>query len=161
MSLERVIRGMRKEIDELYARIAGKGAGGGAPGTPGYNPAWFAATQVYVDPLNGSDAAAGTSSGAPLKTWAEVVRRYGSNQPTFNYGQSCAYFFLNSQTAGTDPIFFEPRVSGGGQALLEAVPAQVGPSFVGGAVTAKARGAPGTLLQVAGMPAGTVKKCTS
>ena len=40
-----------------------------APGTPSYNPAWYAQTAVYIDPQNvsgvASDANAGTTAGAP------------------------------------------------------------------------------------------------
>jgi hypothetical protein len=130
---------------------------GQAPGQPGYNPTWFATTGVWIDPVNGNDRLAGNVSGAPLKTWAEAVRRWGSDSPLLVDGQSVTVTFVNSQAAGVDPIFFEPRVSGGGQAILVGAAQVFGAAFELGAVTAKTRGAPGQLLTVATMPAGTLK----
>ena len=131
------------------------GSGGQAPGTPAYNPAWYALTAIWIDPVNGSDVNTGSAIGSPLKTWGEVVRRYGSTEPLFNYGQSCTYTFLNSQPAGSDPIFFEPRLTGGGQAILTATTAlfQAG-TFT--ELTAKVRGAggAGSLLKVTTSGAG-------
>jgi hypothetical protein len=146
------------------ARIANSGAAADttstpAPGTPAYNSTWYAATAIYIDPQNSSTHASDTNNGTtsitPLLTWAEVIRRYGSTSPVFNYGQSCTYTFLSAQTAGTDPIFFEPMISGGGHVALIGTPTLVADIPVGGTVTAKSKGAPGTRLQVASMPAGT------
>jgi hypothetical protein len=134
---------------------SGSGSAGPAPGTPAWNPTWYAATNIYWDPAGtagGNDANTGITSGSPLLTFAEIVRRYGSPTPTFNYGQSVTINQLTAQPAGQDPVFFAPRVSGGGQANLVGTLIAVATTFTGGAVTAKVRGGPGTLLQVATMP---------
>ena len=130
-------------------------ASSNAPGTPGYNPQWYAKTDVYWDPVAGVDTNTG-DVGSPLLTFAEIVRRYGSTAPVLVYGQNLTIHQLTSQPAGQDPVFFEPHISGGGHAALIGTPVLVADIPVGGAVTAKVRGAPGVRLQVAAMPAGTV-----
>jgi hypothetical protein len=146
-------------IDVLVA-AAGSGPGSlPAPGTPAYFPAWYALTDVYWDPAGtngGSDANTGATIGSPLLTFAEIVRRYGSTMPELVYGQNLTIHQLSSQPANVDPVFFEPRISGGGHAALIGTPILVADIPVGGAVTAKAPGAPGVRLQVAAMPVGTV-----
>ena len=120
-----------------------------APGTPGYNPYWYALTNIYWDPAGtagGNDSNSGATSGAPVLTWAEIVRRYGSSSPIFNYGQSVTINQLTAQPLGQDPVFFEPRVSGGGQAILNVTLLAVGSPQVITVNTSKVRGAPGTLL---------------
>ena len=124
-----------------------------APGTPGYNPAWYALTDIYWDPVAGSDANAGTV-GLPVQTWAEIIRRYGSLGPIMNDGQNTTVHMLSAQPAGQDPVWFMPRFSGQGAFSLIATPAVVAGNFVSGAYTPLVQGAPGTLTQVAGMPAG-------
>lgn len=117
------------------------GVEGAAPGTPAYNPAWYAFTAVYWDPANesglASDTNAGASSGAPLLTWAEIVRRYGSTSPEFPYGQTVTFNMLSAQPAGEDAVFFEPRVSNGGRAILTGFAALVaaGASFAAGTLS--------------------------
>lgn len=128
--------------------------GASAPGTAGYNPAWFAATDIYWDPQAGSDSNDGLTALTPVATFAEIVRRYGSVRPVFNYGQSTTIHQLSAQNAGVDPVFFAPLVSGGGQAVLVVSLTVKSAAFVGGAVTAKNQ-ATGTRLAVAGFPGGT------
>jgi hypothetical protein len=117
---------------------------------------WTAATDIYWDPQGGSNEASGLVSIAPVKTFSEIVRRYGTLAPLLAYGQSITIHLLTPQTANTDEVFFEPRLSGGGQAILLGTLVAVAAPFVGGVVTAKVRGGPGTRLQVATMPGGTV-----
>jgi hypothetical protein len=108
-----------------------------APGAPSYNPTWYAATAVYFDPgglFGGSDENLGTSPLSPLATWQEVVRRYGSDCPQFNYGQSCSYFQMSGQPLSQDEVFFTPKLSGGGQALLIVYLVSAGADFVAGAL---------------------------
>jgi hypothetical protein len=118
----------------------------------------LAVTTWFIDPQNVSGTASdennGTTSGTALLTWAQVVARYGSSSPQIPYGQNVSVTFLSSQTAGVDPIFFTPRISGGGQAILLGTLAVKTANFVGGAVTAKNQAA-GTRLAVAGFPGGT------
>lgn len=124
-----------------------------APGQGAYNPAWFALTTIAINPGAGSDAASG-APGDPLNSWAEVIRRYGSKEPTMPIGQVTTYTFQASSGIG-DPIFFEPRVSYGGQCILVATPVLVATQAIT-VSTSKARGAPGTLLvlTLASCPAG-------
>jgi hypothetical protein len=144
-----------------------------APGTPAYNPSWYAATSgttTYVcwDPATGSDSASpgtatscgGCSVGSTsLSTFAEIVRRYGSNAPTLIYGNSVEVCKLSAQTAGVDPVFFYPKISGGGFAALvdTLVPfysTDGGGNYLLGTVTAASQ-AGGTDMTIANMPTGT------
>ena len=56
-------------------------AGGAAPGTAAYNPNWYAAGNIYLDPVSGNDTNSGLSAGAAIKTAAEMIRRFGSDSP--------------------------------------------------------------------------------
>lgn len=149
----------RRNIDALWSLTTVLlGEEQTAPGTPGYNPAWYALTDIYWDPAGthgGKDSNAGTTSAAPVLTWAEIVRRFGSTLPVFVYAHSVTVHQLSPQPAGQDPVFFEPRVSGGGQAILNVTPTLFGTSNIT-VNTAKSRGAPGTLLTLtlASVPAG-------
>src|SRR5208282_3180830 len=55
-----------------------------APGTPAYNPNWYAAGNIYLDPVSGNDSNDGLSSGTAIKTAAEMIRRFGSTSPYLN-----------------------------------------------------------------------------
>src|SRR5271155_1444494 len=66
------------------------GSAGAAPGTAAYNPSWYALTNIYWDPAGtsgGNDTNSG-EEGAPVLTWAEIIRRYGSFTPIMPYGQT-------------------------------------------------------------------------
>ena len=141
-----------------------------APGTAPYNPAWFALTDIYWDPANSTSLASDSNDGAsattPVLTWGEIVQRYGSTSPEFNYGQSITINVMSAQVPGTDPIFFEPRLSGGGQAILNCFSglASAGASFLCGALsggfgyagaTPSAGGSP---MTIAGVPSSVVAK---
>ena len=132
---------------------------GAAPGTPAYNPAWYALTDVYWDPVGGSDANAGNVSARrpalrrdrpPLRL--DVARhqlRPGRHHP---HAQLAA--------GGPGSGFFEPRVSGGGRAILLGSLVPFGAPFALGALTAaKVRGAPGSLTKadLSAGPGGIVK----
>jgi hypothetical protein len=133
---------------------SGSGSAGPAPGTPAWNPTWYAATDIYWDPVSGSDANTGVNIGSPVQHWAEVVRRYGSDSPEMNYGQNATFHKLSSQPAGQDPVFFFPRISGGGYAaLVDTLVTFAGP-VAAGTVTLLNKSA-GTDLTVASMPGGT------
>ena len=127
---------------------------GEAPGTPAYNPAWYALTDIYWDPVSGLDTNTG-EVGSPLLTFAEIVRRWGSDSPTYPNGQSFEVHKLSAQPAGIDPVFCTPNLSGGGYAALVDTLQLVHAAFVAGTVTPLVQGAPGNLWKVAGMPGGT------
>ena len=129
----------------------------GAPGTPGFAPSWYAATDIYWDPagtVSGSDSNSCTTSGAPCLTWSEIVRRYGSDRPTYNYGQTVTYHQLTAQPANNDPVFLAAKLSGGGQSVLVGTPIVAASSFTAGTVTQPSRTAGGHILTIASMPGG-------
>jgi hypothetical protein len=130
------------------------------PGTAAWNPAWYAATAIYWDPsalFGGSDSNTGLSPASPLLTFKKIVSNYGSPSPQFNYGQSVTITQMSLQPAGQDPVFFTPKVSGGGQAILYGEFAVFHSAFSAGTITPKSVSlVGGTGLQIAGMPAGTV-----
>jgi hypothetical protein len=126
------------------------------PGSAGYNASWFGLTDIYWDPQAGNDNAGGTI-GVPVKTWAEILRRYGSDAPTMNYGQSVTVHQLTAQAANVDPVSFAPKMSGGGQAVLLGTLIANGAPFSPATVTAKNR-ATGQLLVLNTVPGGVVAK---
>jgi hypothetical protein len=135
--------------------------GQSAPGTPSYNPTWYATSAIYFDPgglFGGSDDNLGTSPLSPLATWQEVVRRYGSSAPQFSYGQSCSYFQMSGQSLNQDEIFFTPKLSGGGQALLIVYLVSTGADFASGALgggygyAGAVPSAGGTMMTMAAVP---------
>lgn len=134
-----------------------------APGTSGYNPAWFAATDIYWDPQAGSDAADGLTVGTPVATFAEIVRRYGNNRPTMPYGQTTTCHQLSAQNAGVDEVYFEPVMSGGGMFVLLVTLASAGADFAAGALgggfgrAGAVPSAGGTAMTMAAVPGYVVK----
>ena len=87
------------------------GASGPAPGTAAYNPSWYAVTNIYLDPVGGSDTNAGTSSSFPVKTMSEVIRRYGTSSPLISDGQHLTIHQLSSQQ-DNDVFAFNPIFQG-------------------------------------------------
>ena len=81
------------------------------------NPNYLTQTAWFVDPALGSDGYSGTNatftSGTtgPLKTWAEIIRRYGTNSPRLR--QNTTYTFVSSHTDNTDPVYFYPSIENG------------------------------------------------
>ena len=108
-----------------------------------------------INPAAGNNEMGIGTMASPLKTWNEVVARLGSSDPVYPYGQGVTVHLANSQPANTDPIYFAPKLSGGAQAILIGSLIPIATAFAAGTVTAKVRGGPGTLLQIANMPAGT------
>lgn len=114
------------------------------------------ATSVWVDPVGGSDEASGTTALTPFKTFGEYIRRLGTDAPDMPFGQGVSVTLLNPQPAGTDPVRFFPRLSGGGQASLFGTKV-TGTPFTAGAITAKSQTAvPSQPLTMASVPAGVV-----
>jgi len=105
----------------LYNEALGLGGGSGLVPTSWTQPAWF------IDPSGangGSDANAGTSLGAPLKTWARLVALWGTNSPTL--AQSTTITFMSSHVDNTDPVTFRPYVAkGAAVAIAGAAPTVV------------------------------------
>src|SRR5580658_994503 len=129
-----------------------------APGTPAYNPSWYAATNIYLDHSGAASTGAGNDSNnctalaTPCLTIAEVYRRYGSHYASLNPNQVTTLNVVVGQTLAqgkTDPYgvigFAAP--GNGGFVLQCALQAQ-GPTFLAGTVTQISRGNPGNDFQV-------------
>jgi len=130
-------------------------------------PSTWGVANWYIDPANSSGCASDTvntgqsatcASGGvgPFLTYGQVSSRYGTISPAIPYGQSVTFHFLSAQAAGQDPIFFTPRLSGGGQALLIGT-LTLRSSATAGTVTPKNQ-TTAQLLTIASMPAGTTAK---
>lgn len=74
-------------------------------------PAWFVSS-------GGSDDNTGTSSGAPLATSAEIIRRWGQKDPEIN--TSSLAVIVHFLTANTEPNVFNPVLSNGASFTLTA-----------------------------------------
>lgn len=140
-----------------------------APGTPAWNPGWYAATDIYFDPQalatcasDSNTCTQATCTGGtlgPCLTPDEFIRRYGSTSPTMVYGQNIVWHKLSAQNTGNNPIFFSPRISGGGYAafidtLVPFYSSDGGGSYLLGTVTQLNQTA-GTDMTISNMPAGT------
>lgn len=125
------------------------------PGAPGYNQAWYtlANTGIFWDPVSGNDNNTGASSGAAVQTWAEIVRRFGSNAPEQTYGSNIIINKLSAQSAGVDPVYFYPKITGGGHAALIDTLSVFSAAAAIGTVTLLNK-ASGTDMTVATVPAG-------
>lgn len=88
-----------KRVDSLLALTQ---TGGG--GTATSQASW------YIDPQNStglaSDSNTGTSSAAPLLTYAEIVRRWGTYAPRIMAGVTIT--FLSSHVDDSDPVIWRP-----------------------------------------------------
>jgi len=133
---------------------------GSAPGTSGYNPAWFAFTDVFWDPaggVGGSDANSGNVIGSPVLTWAEIQRRYGAAAVIFIAAQNLLVHQLSSQVANVDPVQLDAMVANGSQIVLLGTPIANGGTFSPATVTAKNKATP-TNLVLNTVPGGVVGK---
>jgi hypothetical protein len=143
--------------------LFGAGGGSGSGTATQCGPA-CSVTAWYFDDANTTGCAADTNSCTsatcgstgvgPCLTFGQIVQRLGGTQPVYPPGIVATFNQLSAQTANQDVIFFEPRVSNGGQAILK-VALTGGVSFTAGTVTSMTRGAPGNLLTVV-FPGGTV-----
>ena len=107
--------------------------------TQAQTPAWFVSSA-------GSDDNAGTSSGAPLATKAEIMRRWGAWNPTIN-GIAVTINYLTPDTTSVDPGLLRPTPVNGAR-ITHTSPLPIA-SFTGtlNVVTAKVNNsAPGNAL---------------
>lgn len=133
--------------------------GATAPGTPAYNPSWYAATDIYWDPAGNapgdtaSDSNNCTTATTACLTIAEIYRRYGSHYATLTAGQKTTLHILTTQSsaqAASDPIGVIGFTAPGNGAFVMVCSLQAqGPTFLAGTVTAISRANPGSDLQVA------------
>jgi hypothetical protein len=124
----------------------------GAPGTPAYNPAWYAFTDIYIDPVSGNDAAAGNTSGTAIKTWGEAFLRWGGTRVMYTH--SVTVHQLSSQPASTDQIFLDVQLVNATFFAIIGTLTAVGGTFSAGTVSAKVRSTTDQRLRVASMPGG-------
>ena len=78
------------------------------------NPSWTQTTW-FIDPqssFGGNDANDGLTSSTPVKTWAEVLRRFGTYSPLLI--QNISFTFLSNHTDNSDPVIFTPYLGGNG-----------------------------------------------
>src|SRR5579885_2249037 len=119
MALETIDK-KRARAAELLAkkalvRASFAGADPSGPLTPNAaqkQPAWF------IAPATGNDQNAGTSAGAPLKTWRELARRWGTVSPVLEQDTTVT-FLESSPSDGSDPVVWTPYLLAGARAALE------------------------------------------
>jgi hypothetical protein len=78
------------------------------------NPSW-SQTIWYIDPqstFGGNDANDGLTASTPVKTWAQVILRFGTYSPLLN--QNTTFIFLSNHTDNSDPVIFTPYLGGNG-----------------------------------------------
>lgn len=113
-------------------------------------------TDWYIDPVNGSDSNSGADQNHPVKTvMGGVVARWGTLTPVLP--QTTTLHLMGSETLGQESIVLTPILVGASGPSEFQIDGTLGmmkaaPQFAAGTVTSKARGAPGQLLTVAGMP---------
>jgi hypothetical protein len=111
-------------------------------------------TGCAADTNSCTSATCGVSGVGPCATFNQIVTRLGGTQPVYPPSVVVTFNQLSSNATTTDPIFFQPYVSNGGQANLK-IALVNGVTFTASTVTAMTRGAPGNLLTVV-FPGGTV-----
>jgi hypothetical protein len=106
----------------------------------------------YFDPVSGNNGNDGKTPQTPFKDFERILEMYGTYNPRIPYGQSITIGQLSSQAPGTDPIIFEPVLSGGGQLSFIGTLTPVGLSFPAGPLTPKLRVAGASPMTISGFP---------
>jgi len=120
------------------------------PNAVGPNAAWSVA-DWYVDPVSGDDSRDGLTPSTAVRTiMGGIIARWGTTSPILK--QNTTIHLLSTETAGQEDVVLSPIVTQTAWFAVVGVPKLIA-SFSLGAVTAKARGNPGTLLQAAGFTA--------
>lgn len=110
-------------------------------------------TDWYIDPVNGKDTNSGADAAHPVQTvMGGIVSKWGTPSPTL--AQTTTFHLLGTQTAGQEDIVLAPTLVGANNFIILGTLTAVGAAFSPAAVTAKAPGSPGVLLQIS-VPAGT------
>ena len=68
----------------------------------------------FIDPqssFGGNDENDGLTSSTPVKTWKEIIRRFGGTTSPF-IAQDTSFTFLSSHIDNSDPVIFTPYSSG-------------------------------------------------
>ena len=137
-----------------------------ATGSQPISPASWSVPNWYFDAANSTGCASDSnsctsatcSSGGigPCVTVQEVItHRWGTDAPILP--QTTTLHLLSAETIGQETVVLEPVLKGTTtNFVIIGTPSNAGSTFSAGTVTAKSRGNPGTLLQIASMPAGAV-----
>lgn len=97
--------------------------------TNAFLPFYLAQTAWFVSSA-GNDEAAGTDSGHPLKTNAELYRRWGNTwTPNLKGSGIVTVTHLTASTDGSDPTFYAPNMEAG--ATFKQVAPRPAPAFTG------------------------------
>lgn len=104
-------------------KVRASSEGSSAAGASGYNPGWYAAGTIFVDPAAGVDSAKGTTNVTALKSYAEALRRWGTNAPYLTVSTSIT--FLSSHTDNTDPVVWRPYLVAGAIPTIQGTTATV------------------------------------
>jgi hypothetical protein len=105
---------------------------------------WYSRASLFLDPVSGLDTNTGITSGSPVKTMAEVVRRYGTTTPVLLHSLTVTQ--LSSQSGVTDTFVFNPVfITNGSVFLWDGLThaTQVGANFSPTTVVAKTQSATG------------------
>lgn len=81
------------------------------------NSSWNQVTW-FIDPQNtfgGNDLNDGLTSSTPVRTWTEILRRFGTYSPLLI--QTTTFTFLSNHTDNSDPVIFTPYIVGAGIAI--------------------------------------------
>ena len=114
---------------------------------------WYAAGTYYIDPVNGADTNTGITSGSPIKTFKELIRRYGTSSPILSVFSS--FNLLNPQPS-TDAFFFDPKAPTGIGFSVTGTIANVGAAFTPTTVTPKSVGPAGNQWELIGSLSGSI-----
>jgi len=79
------------------------------------NPSWSQPTW-FIDPSGGNDANDGYTVSTPVKTWAQIISRFGTYSPLLT--QNTTFTFLSNHTDNTDPVIFTPYLGGTGITVI-------------------------------------------
>jgi hypothetical protein len=137
---------------------------GGSGGNPSVNPpASWLVSDWYVDPVNGNENNAGTTSGAPVKTIeGGIVPKWQTPSPILP--QNTMIHLLNPETLGQENAVISPVMVGGSWLAIVGTKAQVA-TFNLGTVTPKNRNTPELLASTgftaSGLAAGQLVVNTS
>jgi hypothetical protein len=64
-------------------------------------------TNWYIDPQAGNDSNDGKTTLTPIRTWSELINRWGTSSPIFNTPVTVT--FLSDQLSFADPVYLNPR----------------------------------------------------
>ena len=88
----------------------------------------IAQTTWFIDPLAGNNEATGLTSGAALKSFAEIVRRYGTIEPSIGVAVTITVL---TDMAPSDALTLRPIFTAAGSLRVQGTLVQVGTATIG------------------------------